>query len=62
VKDVTVMPSKAASRRYHDDHKSKVAEPASTHISISLGRCKVVSQCNGPGYPLTMYSIGGVDG
>jgi hypothetical protein len=51
MKDLTVVPLKAVSRMCHDDDKSKVAEPASTHISITLGRCKVVSQCNGPRVP-----------
>jgi hypothetical protein len=56
-KDLIIVPPKAASRRCHDDYKSKVVEPASTHVSISLGRCKVMSQCNGLSYPMTMYSI-----
>jgi hypothetical protein len=50
-KDLTAMPPKVVSRRCHDDHKSKVAKPASTSVSISLGHCKVVSQRNGLDYP-----------
>jgi hypothetical protein len=61
-KDLTATPPKNASQRCHDDHKLKVAEPASTRVSIPLGHCKVESQCNGPDYPLTIYSIGGVGG
>jgi hypothetical protein len=48
-KDLTATSLKAASRRCHDDHKSKVAEPVSKCVSISMGRCKVLSQCNAPG-------------
>jgi hypothetical protein len=37
-KDLTAMPLKAASQRWGDDHKLKVAEPASTRGSISFSR------------------------